>query len=284
MRDRTQKVLKTWSRAVEVVQSEWMAKPEWVAQSESDAIPDSTPVYKDKHFVVLSNWDGTITTQDWNDCALARAAAVAICAHQKYRDAFCEMLASIVANGDSFEACKEVLRTNIKLDAGFKGFNAWCRLSLFLGIPLSLFFMLGNLIYTAVGWHLLSARCFNLGDDAVADSIDIIANDVEIHPDDKWNIKFRHPTMYFIYSLPLVFLLYFEIVAVTDTTSLSQYYHTGPRVPAAAFPFRQKCLRLVLPYPFLHAHDPTADMSAARHANVLFVKQKDDHENDLAAY
>jgi 2-hydroxy-3-keto-5-methylthiopentenyl-1-phosphate phosphatase len=25
-------------------------------------------------------------------------------------------------------------------------------------------------------------------------------------------------------------------------------------------------------------------MSAARHANVLFLKQKDDHENDLAAY
>jgi 2-hydroxy-3-keto-5-methylthiopentenyl-1-phosphate phosphatase len=52
---------------------------------------------------------------------------------------------------------------------------------------------------------VIRAVLFNLGDDAVADSIDIIANDVEIHPGDKWNIKFRHPTMYFIYSLPLVF-------------------------------------------------------------------------------
>ncbi|KAJ7800443.1 hypothetical protein B0H13DRAFT_2499935 [Mycena leptocephala] len=140
------------------------------------------------------------------------------------------------------------LNVDIKLDAGFKGFNAWCRLSLFLGIPLSLFFMLGNLIYTAVGWHLLSARCFNLGDDAVADSIDIIANDVEIHPDDKWNIKFRHPT-----------------IGYGHDKSLTILSHKDLESPPLLFLFGK-------------------NMSAARHANVLFVKQKDDHENDLAAY
>jgi hypothetical protein len=32
------------------------------------------------------------------------------------------------------------------------------------------------------------------------------------------------------------------------------------------------------------AYHHFSDMSAARHADVLFVKQKDDGENDLAAY
>ncbi|KAJ6615020.1 hypothetical protein B0H10DRAFT_2220783 [Mycena sp. CBHHK59/15] len=104
------------------------------------------------------------------------------------------MLASIVANGYSFEACKEVLRTNIKLDPGFQGFNAWCLAN---NIPV--------VIVSSGMAPVICAVLFNLVDDAVADSIDIIANDVEIHPDGKWNIKFRNPTRYLIYSLPLVF-------------------------------------------------------------------------------
>jgi 2-hydroxy-3-keto-5-methylthiopentenyl-1-phosphate phosphatase len=34
----------------------------------------------------------------------------------------------------------------------------------------------------------------NLLGDAAADEIEIIANDVNIFPDGKWEIKFRHPS------------------------------------------------------------------------------------------
>ncbi|KAJ7478894.1 HAD-like domain-containing protein [Mycena latifolia] len=107
----------------------------------ADAIPESTlpypPVYKDKRFVVLSDWDRTITTQDSNDYmtenlgfgkAKRRAGNLEILAgRQTFRDGFREMLASITANGHSFDKCKEVLKKNIKLDAGFKDFNTWRR-------------------------------------------------------------------------------------------------------------------------------------------------------------
>jgi hypothetical protein len=37
-----------------------------------ESTPESTlpypPIHKDKKFVVLSDWDGTITTYDSNDC------------------------------------------------------------------------------------------------------------------------------------------------------------------------------------------------------------------------
>lgn len=36
--------------------------------------------------------------------------------------------------------------------------------------------------------------------------------------------------------------------------------------------------------PFNHSFWVALDISAAKHADVLFVKQKDDGENDLAAY
>ncbi|KAJ7728896.1 HAD-like domain-containing protein [Mycena metata] len=220
----------------------------------SDAIPESTlpypPVYKDKRFVVLSDWDGTITTQDSNDYMTdtlgfgkdrRRAGNLEILAgRQTFRDGFREMLESITANGHSFNTCKEVLRKNIKLDAGFKDFNTWCTAN---DIPV--------VIVSSGMAPIIRAVLSNLVGQEVANNIDIIANEVDVEPNGGWNIKFRHPT--------------------------SGYGHDKSR---AILPYRD----LDSPPLLFFFGDGVSDMSAARHADILFVKQKDDGENDLAAY
>ncbi|KAJ6537789.1 HAD-like domain-containing protein [Mycena capillaripes] len=220
----------------------------------ADPIPESTlpypPVYKDKRFVVLSDWDGTITTQDSNDYMTdnigfgkekRRAGNLSVLeGRQTFRDAFREMLASIVDNGYSLDACKEVLRQNIKLDAGFTDFTAWCTAN---DIPF--------VIVSSGMAPVIRAVLSNFVSDEVANSIDIIANDVEIEPNGKWTIKFRHPS--------------------------SGYGHDKSR---AILPYKD----LESPPLLFFFGDGVSDMSAARHADVLFVKQKDDGENDLAAY
>ncbi|KAJ7910282.1 HAD-like domain-containing protein [Mycena leptocephala] len=220
----------------------------------SDPIPESTlpypPVYKDKRFVVLTDWDGTITTQDSNDYMTdnlgygkekRRAGNLAVLeGRQTFRDAFREMLESITANGYSFDACKEELRKSIKIDSGFTDFNSWCSAN---DIPV--------VIVSSGMAPIIRAVLSNFVSDEVANSIDIIANDVEIEPNGHWTIKFRHPT--------------------------SGYGHDKSR---AILPYKD----LESPPLLFFFGDGVSDMSAARHADVLFVKQKDDGENDLAAY
>ncbi|KAJ6548201.1 HAD-like domain-containing protein [Mycena vulgaris] len=220
----------------------------------TDAIPESTlpypPVYKDKRFVVLSDWDGTITTQDSNDFmtdtlgygkAKRRAGNLEILAgRQTFRDGFREMLESITANGHSFDECKEELKKNIKLDEGFKAFHTWCSAN---DIPV--------VIVSSGMAPSIRAVLSNLVGEEVAGSIDIIANEVEIEEGGKWHIKFRHPS--------------------------SGYGHDKSR---AILPYKD----LESPPLLFFFGDGVSDMSAARHADVLFVKQKDDGENDLAAY
>lgn len=159
---------------------------------------------------------------------------------QTFRDGFREMLESIVANGHSFEMCKEELRKNIKLDGGFKEFDAWCRAN---DIPVVI-------VSSGMAPIIRSMLANHVGEDT-ASSIDIIANDVEIAPDGRWAIKFRHPS--------------------------SGYGHDKSR---AILPYKE----LESPPLLFFFGDGVSDMSAARHADVLFVKLKDDGENDLAVY
>ncbi|KAJ7254809.1 HAD-like domain-containing protein [Mycena rebaudengoi] len=217
-------------------------------------IPESTlpypPVHKDKKFVVLSDWDGTITTQDSNDFMIdtlgfgkpkRRQGNLDILAGKTtFRDGFREMLRSIVTNGHSFEECKEELKRNIKLDHGFKEFELWCRGN---DIPV--------VIVSSGMAPIIRAVLSSLIGDETAHNIDIIANDVEIGPGVQWNIKYRHPS--------------------------SGFGHDKSR---AILPYRE----LESPPLLFFFGDGVSDMSAARHADVLFVKQKDDGENDLAAY
>ncbi|KAF8997109.1 HAD-like domain-containing protein [Cyathus striatus] len=218
------------------------------------AAPESTlpypPVHKDKKFVVLSDWDGTITTYDSNDYMTdnlgfgkekRRAGNLDVLSGRAtFRDAFREMLKSVVANGHSFEECKEILRKDIKLDPGFKVFYAWCKEN---DIPV--------IIVSSGMAPLIRAVLSNLVGDEAAQEIEIIANDAIIHSDGSWEIQYRHPSSGF-----------------------------GHDKSQAILPYRD----LEHPPTLFFFGDGVSDISAAKHADVLFVKEKPGGENDLAAY
>ncbi|KAF9444921.1 hypothetical protein P691DRAFT_711132 [Macrolepiota fuliginosa MF-IS2] len=219
-----------------------------------DSIPESTlpypPVHTDKKFVILSDWDGTITTFDSNDYMTdnlgfgkdkRREGNLEILAGRvTFRDAFREMLESVVASGHTFEECKQVLHDNIKLDPGFKDFYTWCKTP---DIPV--------IIVSSGMAPLIRAVLSNLLGEEASNEIEIIANDVNVQPDGKWEIKFRHPT--------------------------SGFGHDKSR---AILPYRN------LPNPpiLFFFGDGVSDISAAKHADLLFVKSKPGGDNDLAAY
>jgi len=220
----------------------------------AEQAPESTlpypPIHQDKKFVVLSDWDGTITTRDSNDFMTdtlgfgkdkRREGNLDILSGKvTFRDAFREMLNSVVANGHSFEECKEALKKNIVLDSGFKNFYQYCKEH---DIPV--------VIISSGMAPLIRAVLSNLIGDEEAKNIEIVSNDVDIHPDGKWEIKYRHPS--------------------------SGYGHDKSQ---AILPYRN----LPNPPTVFFFGDGVSDMSAARYADVLFVKQKEDGENDLAAF
>ncbi|KAJ3508804.1 hypothetical protein NLJ89_g5552 [Agrocybe chaxingu] len=216
--------------------------------------PESTlpypPIHEDKKFIVLSDWDGTITTYDSNDYMTdnlgfgkekRRQGNLDILAGiDTFRDGFRKMLASVVANGHTFEECKKILRNNIKLDSGFKEFFSWCKAN---DIPI--------IIVSSGMAPLIRAVLANLVGEDSANEIEIIANDVKVSPDGKWEIMFRHPSSGF-----------------------------GHDKSQAILPYR----RLPEPPTLFFFGDGVSDISAASHADVLFVKTKEDGENDLAAF
>ncbi|PIL30121.1 hypothetical protein GSI_07698 [Ganoderma sinense ZZ0214-1] len=201
-----------------------------------DPAPKSTlpypPLHKDKKFVVLSDWD-----------------------------AFREMLESVSGNGHSFEFCKEELKkskrqprtrperefdgihppsTDIVLDAGFKDFYRYCKRH---DVPI--------VIISSGMAPIIRAVLSNLIGEEDSNTIEIVSNEVEVHEDGTWSIKYRHPTSGFGH----------------DKSQAILPYRALPEPPLIFF-----------------FGDGVSDMSAARHADVLFVKEKPDGENDLAAY
>ncbi|KZP26899.1 hypothetical protein FIBSPDRAFT_781300 [Athelia psychrophila] len=219
----------------------------------SNAAPESAlpypPIHKGKKFVALSDWDGTITQLDSNDYLTdnlgmgkdaRRVLSLDILEGKaNFRDAFREELESVSANGHSFEECKKILRENMTLDPGFKDFYQWCKAN---DIPV--------IIVSSGMTPIIRTVLSNLIGEEDANDIDIISNDVDVHPDGKWNIKYRHPSSGFGH----------------DKSQAILPYRALPDPPTLFF-----------------FGDGVSDLSAARHADVLFVKSKDD-ENDLAAY
>jgi len=217
-------------------------------------IPESTlpypPIHTDKKFVVLTDWDGTITNYDSNDYMTdnigygyekRRAGNLRVLrGEQTFRDAFREMLDSVVANGHKFEKCKELLKNSITLDESFREFYYWCKAN---DVPVVV-------VSSGMAPFIRAVLSKHIGDEE-AKEIEIISNDVEVQPDGKWGIKYRHPT--------------------------SGFGHDKSR---AILPYRD----LPNPPTLFFFGDGVSDMSAAKHADVLFVKQKDDGENDLATY
>ncbi|KAI0692896.1 HAD-like domain-containing protein [Cytidiella melzeri] len=208
------------------------------------------PLHKDKKFVVLSDWDGTITNRDSNDYLTDHLGYGAdkrrqgnleiLAGRETFRDEFRRMLKSVAANGHTFEQCKEVLKQNITLDSGFKEFYEFCKAN---DIPV--------VIISSGMAPLIRSVLSNLIGDEEAQKIEIVANDADINDDGTWEIKYRHPT--------------------------SGYGHDKSQ---AILPYR------ALPNPptVFFFGDGVSDMSAARHADVLFVKKKPGMDNDLAAF
>jgi len=218
-------------------------------------IPQSTlpypPIHKDKKYVVLSDWDGTITTYDSNDYMTdhlgfgkekRRQGNLDILQGKvTFRDAFREMLES-VSEKYTFEECKEVLKKNIKLDTGFRDFFKWCKEH---DIPV--------IIVSSGMAPMIRAVLSNLIGEEDASIIEIISNDVNLNSDGKhhWTIQYRHPS--------------------------SGFGHDKSR---AILPYRD----LPNPPTLFFFGDGVSDMSAAKHADILFTKVKSDSDNDLHSY
>jgi len=223
--------------------------------SDTNEIPKSTlpypPIHKDKKFVVLSDWDGTITTYDSNDYMTdflgfgkekRRQGNLDILSGKvTFRDAFREMLES-VAEKHSFEECKEVLKENIKLDSGFKDFFKWCKSQ---DIPV--------IIVSSGMAPIIRAVLSKLIGEEDSQTIEIISNDVDLKGDENhlWKIQYRHPTSGFGHDKSRAIIPYSEL----------------PDPPTLFF-----------------FGDGVSDMSAAKHADLLFVKMKSESDNDLASY
>jgi len=220
----------------------------------TESAPESTlpypPIHKDKKFIVLSDWDGTITTFDSNDYMTdnlgfgkekRREGNLEILSGRvTFRDAFRGMLESVAANGLTFDQCKEILRKDIKLDPGFKDFYSWCKAN---DVPV--------IIVSSGMAPLIRAVLSNLLGQTAADEIEIIANDAIVHSDGKWEIKYRHPSSGFGH----------------DKSQAILPYRGLPNPPTLFF-----------------FGDGVSDISAAKFADMLFVKEKADNENDLAVY
>ncbi|KIM59781.1 hypothetical protein SCLCIDRAFT_1217392 [Scleroderma citrinum Foug A] len=208
------------------------------------------PIHKDKKFVVLSDWDGTITTYDSNDYLTdfygygkeeRRAGNKDVLDGRKtFRDAFREMLDSVVANGHTFEECKEILKQNIKLDPGFREFYRYCRSN---DIPVVI-------VSSGMEPIIRTVLSATVTPEEAAE-IDIISNGVDIHEDGTWSIKYRHPTSNFGHDKSQAILPYRDL----------------PNPPTLFF-----------------FGDGVSDLSAAKHADALFVMDRGDGETDLAEY
>ncbi|KAL8292556.1 hypothetical protein RQP46_001168 [Phenoliferia psychrophenolica] len=206
--------------------------------------------YQDKPFIVFSDFDGTITTEDSNDAATdnlgfglekRRALNLEILnGTQCFRDGFKLMIDSIAAK-HTFDEMREYLKNKIKLDAGFKDFFLWCKEH---DVPV--------VIVSSGMVPIIRAIMENLVGVEDAAKIDIIANDVEHKPDGTWTIKFRHPESGFGH----------------DKSRTTAPYRDLPGGGPTLF----------------FCGDGVSDLSAARAADLLFVKVIPGHTNDLQVH
>ncbi|KAH7887196.1 HAD-like domain-containing protein [Phlebopus sp. FC_14] len=206
-------------------------------------------IEKKPKFLALSDWDGTITDRDSNDCLTDELANMyqerrewnrqTVSGEKTFKETFDLMLKG-VAKGYSFSECKDFLVKHIKLDSGFLDFYKYCKSQ---DIPL--------VIVSSGMDTLIRGVLTALDTENVTSELEIISNGVEEH-DGTWNIKWIDPE--------------------------GKYGHDKSR---AILPFRE--LGDERPT-LIFFGDGVSDMSAAQHADVLFVKIKSDGEHDLQDY
>lgn len=209
----------------------------------------ANPKHADAKYVFLTDFDGTITLLDSND-HMVDTVGMGYEARRKIND---EIVAERVGFRDGFRTMmesvkhpfhemEELVRRDVKLDPGFKEFYAFAKAN---NIPV---------IVVSSGMTPIIRSIFsNLIGEKDANEIEVISNDVKFTDPEQtgktWELVYRHPDNAF-----------------------------GHDKSQSILPYRKKANPPLL----FFAGDGISDMSAARHADVLFVKDKKD--NDLATY
>lgn len=225
------------------------------------------PFYFDKKFVVLSDWDGTITTCDSNDYitdnyGMGAAGRIALNKEilefdksgersgKSFKDAFELMLGSVSDNGHSLEDCKTYLTTPrdgrrpVDFTEGFIEFKEFCDES---DVPFSIVSSGMDELIRAVLMELANGP-----NESVVQDIAIVSNSVRYGATGKWFITWRHPESTYGHDKSRAILPYRE----------HRLAHDG-RGPTVFF-----------------FGDGVSDLSAAKHADVLFVKVTGIDEKD----
>ncbi|RXW21851.1 hypothetical protein EST38_g3996 [Candolleomyces aberdarensis] len=181
----------------------------------------------------------------------------------------------------------------MKLDPGFKQFYQWCkdhdvpfiivsRQAIFynsnrrLSHTISICDFTLRLLLCSGMAPLIRAILSALIGEEDASQIEIIANDVTLFDDGKWDIKYRHPSRY----VPCAALGQGQLSRTHIHPSGTANSGFGHDKSQAILPYR----RLEKPPTIFFLGDGVSDISAARWADVLFAKQKPNGENDLATY
>jgi len=227
------------------------------------------PFCFDKKFVVLSDWDGTITTCDSNDYVtdnygMGVSQRIALNKEilefdksgktrgKSFKDAFELMLGSVSDNGHSLEDCKTYLTTPNAVDGrrpvdftdGFIDFKRFCDES---DIPFTIVSSGMDELIRAVLTELAKGS-----DKVVVKDIPIVSNGVRRDATGKWFVTWRHPDSGYGHDKSRAILPYQEYRQTHDGQ--------GPTV--------------------FFFGDGVSDLSAAKHADVLFVKVTGIDERD----
>lgn len=186
--------------------------------------------------ILFSDFDGTITLQDSNDYmtdVLGFGEKERLVIDDKifkeelnFRDGFRIMLGSIKS---PFDECVKFLVDNVQLDPGFIEAHRWCTEN---DIPV--------IIVSSGMKPIIQLLLRKLIGEKESENIEIIANDVKVLEDGKWEIVYRHEESGFGHD---------------KSRSLKPYSSESPR-----------------PVMF-YCGDGVSDLSAARETDLLFAKR-----------
>ncbi|PWO00659.1 hypothetical protein FA09DRAFT_327396 [Tilletiopsis washingtonensis] len=205
--------------------------------------------YANAKMVFLTDFDGTITMLDSND-HMVDTCGMGYTERRKINEEIIHERTSyqdgfrtmVESVKRPFKEMEELVRRDVTLDPKFKEFHAYAKKH---DIPI---------VVVSSGMTPIIRSIFaNLIGEEDANSIDVISNEVKFTDKEQvgntWELVYRHPDSHFGHDKSLSILPYREL----------------ENPPLLFF-----------------AGDGISDMSAARHADVLFVKDKQD--NDLKTY